>query len=271
MEEKKDKTMSLQIADEDNLGISLIELNATKAIELANRRVDFFKQIKTVSLRMTTHKDWVDQQGKPYLQGTGVEKLTSLWGIYIKNDVKIETIPDGKLYYCRCSGTIGSKVTGGEGFFIGGRSANDSWFFKQKQLDKMDVEKAAYTNFEVNGITRLLGLRGLSWDELKMAGIEKRKTSRIDYKKGKDGGETIPQELLNLRIQIANATLAYCSGDIDAAKEMLENFIGSKDTKDIKTIKQAKEVLSDIKKMVKKEEEENQPIQEAEIVEDDPK
>ena len=104
-----------------------------------------------------------------------------------------------------------------------------------------------------------------------MAGIEKRKTSRIDYKKGKDGGETIPQELLNLRIQIANATLAYCSGDIDAAKEMLENFIGSKDTKDIKTIKQAKEVLSDIKKMVKKEEEESQPIQEAEIVEDDPK
>ena len=244
---------SLQIVDKKNLGLSLIEINAAKAIEIANNRVEFFKQMKTVSLKMTSHQDWVDQSGKPYLQGSGVEKLKPVWGIYIKDDVKIEQIPDGDRYYCRCTGTAGSKVTGEESFFIGGRSANDKFFSNQAITDPMDVEKAAYTNFEVNAITRLLGLRGLTWDELTDADIQKGKTTKIGYGKGRQGGQTVPQELITLRTEITNAILEYVGGDIEAADQMLQNFSGTDNIANIKDIDKAKSIINEIKQMKKKE------------------
>ena len=252
MNDKNKNVVPISLVDDENLGMQLIELNATKAIEIANKRVDFFKQIKNVSLKMTNAKDWLNQNGKPYLGGSGAEKLKPIWGIYIKDDVKIEKIQDGEFFYCRCTGTAGSKVTGEESFFVGGRNANDPFFSNQKNLDQMDVEKAAYTNFEVNAITRLLGLRGITWDDLKQAKIEKEIVGKIEYEKGKKGGSTIPTELVNLRSAISNALLEWTGGDIEESKKLLKEVTGGiSSTSDIKTAKQAKIIQESVEKMIR--------------------
>lgn len=164
-------------------------LDPVKAIAEANKRVEFFKQIKTISLKMTAAGDWVLEGGKPYLQGSGCEKLKPVWGIEIK-DAKIEpSLKDGLELYKQngeiafeCLVTGRCKVTGEESVFIGGRSSRDGFFSSQKNLDIVDVYKAAYTNAEVQAVMRLLGMRNLSVDDLKEAGIDSAKVGSVAFK-----------------------------------------------------------------------------------------
>ena len=81
----------------------------------------------------------------------------------------------------------------------GSRSSKDSFFKqylyetgkerKEKPIDerdnKRDVKMAALTNLLGNGITRLLGIRNLTWDDLeKFAGIKKEEVGKVEYKTG---------------------------------------------------------------------------------------
>jgi hypothetical protein len=203
------------------------DFNADKAIEQANKRVSFFKQIKNVSLRMTNIADWTNQNGTPYLGGPGVEKLKPVWGIYFKN-IKIEQIPDGTGFIFECKGIAGSRVTGEESEFIGGRNSNDSFFTgkeKQKIVDLMDVRKAAYTNFEVNAVMRLLGMRNLTWEDLKPAGLNQDKANKIDYNSGSQGGQVKGDETIeSKREEIRTMLLEISNGDTAIAKNLLIEY-----------------------------------------------
>jgi len=53
------------------------------------------------------------------------------------------------------------------------------------EIDETNVMKAAYTNLLVNGITRLLGIRNLTWDDLKEFGIDKDKVAKVEYRSSK--------------------------------------------------------------------------------------
>jgi hypothetical protein len=95
---------------------------------------------------------------------------------------------------------------GGRSFEVeGSRSSRDS-FFKQndwedgkktekpieKRDNRRDVKMAALTNLLGNGITRLLGIRNLTWGDLeKFAGIKKEEVGKVEYKKD---GVKAPQE-----------------------------------------------------------------------------
>jgi hypothetical protein len=57
------------------------------------------------------------------------------------------------------------------------------------------VKKAAYTNLLGNGITRILGLRNLTWEDLQeFAGISKDQVGRVDYKKNGKAQSEIKSE-----------------------------------------------------------------------------
>lgn len=205
------------------------DFDAERAIAQANKRVAFFKQIKTVSLRMTNAGDWRNEAGKPYLTGPGAEKLKPIWGLYIK-DITIEQI--GTVFECR--GIAGSKVTGEESQFIGGRDSADTFFTGrdgQKTVDIMDVRKAAYTNFSINAITRLLGLRGLTWEELESVGIVKDKVGATEYQAGAKGGQQKGnKEVETQRGKIRDMIMEMANDDIEAAKNLLVEATKWKDS-----------------------------------------
>ena len=73
---------------------------------------------------------------------------------------------------------------------LGGRNANDKFYqdqlAKTGRLDLLDVRKAAYSNWLVNAITRIIGMRGLTWEDVAKATnnviTQANCTGKIDYK-----------------------------------------------------------------------------------------
>ena len=154
----------------------------------AERRIDAVIKIKQVALKVTNARDWTDQQGNPYLQVSGSEKIANLFNISWRiEEPRCEEEPDGHFTYSiRGTFTLGGRSIEVEGT----RSSKDPFFNRYDKkgpkdehgkftqllppstIDKGDVKKAALTNLFGNGITRMLGIRNLTWSDLeKYAGI----------------------------------------------------------------------------------------------------
>lgn len=157
--------------------------------EAAEKRIDAMVKIKRLSLRMTNAHDWTDQGGKPYLQVSGAEKIGRLFGISWRIDEPVHETEEGGHFGYTYKGYF--TLAGMTIEVIGTRSSKDKFFTKYKDgaelplsaIDKGDVKKAAYTNLLGSGITRILGLRNLTWEELEAAGINKDAVSKVDFKK----------------------------------------------------------------------------------------
>ena len=167
-------------------------------IQIANQaeaRIDAVVKIKQVALKVTNVDDWVDQQGKPYLMASGSEKIANLFNISWRIDEPVidkETDPDGKefiTYTYKGEFSLGGRTIEVEG----SRSSRDDFFKKyiwengkkmgEKPLDRRDLKMAALTNLLGNGITRILGIRNLTYEDLeKFAGIKKENVKGIQYK-----------------------------------------------------------------------------------------
>jgi hypothetical protein len=164
--------------------------------EQAEKRIDAMHKIKRVALRLTNSADWVDQNGKPYLQASGCEKVARLFGISWQIDEPVIEHEDGGHFSYTYKGYF--SLAGASIEAIGTRSSKDGFFKKYSgygekrvelppsAIDKGDVKKSAYTNLLGNGISRILGLRNLTYDDLQeFAGITKEMISRVEYKSNK--------------------------------------------------------------------------------------
>lgn len=155
--------------------------------EAAEKRVEAVNRIKKLSLRVTNHQDWTDQGGKPYLQVSGSEKVARLFGISWRLDEPVrEDHADGHFSYTmKGYFSMGSA----EIEVVGTRSSADPFFSGSKsnpkppsEIDRNDVKKGAMTNCIGNGISRLLGIRNLTWEELAEAGISQNRAGKVTYK-----------------------------------------------------------------------------------------
>lgn len=155
----------------------------------AERRIEAVNKIKRIALKVTNSRDWRDQGGNPYLQVSGSEKVARLFGISWRIDEPTrEDHTDGHFSY-----TVKGYFSMGtaEVEVIGTRSSTDPLFSKQhganlppSDIDRNDVKKSAVTNCIGNGITRLLGIRNLTWEDLKEAHIERSSIGRTEYRDG---------------------------------------------------------------------------------------
>lgn len=155
----------------------------------AERRIEAVNKIKSLSLRVTNHRDWTDQGGNPYLQVSGAEKVARLFGISWRLDEPTrEDHDDGHFSYTFkgyfSMGTAEIEV-------VGTRSSKDPFFGGSKdrqippsEIDRNDVKKGAMTNCIGNGVTRLLGIRNLTWADLESAGIHQGQVGKVRYKDG---------------------------------------------------------------------------------------
>ncbi len=153
----------------------------------AERRIEAVNKIKALSLRVTNTRDWTDQGGNPYLQVSGAEKVARLFGISWRLDEPVrEDHDDGHFSY-----TIKGYFSMGtaEIEVVGTRSSKDPFFSGSKdrqippsEIDRNDVKKGAVTNAIGNGITRLLGIRNLTWGDLESAGIRQADVGKVKYR-----------------------------------------------------------------------------------------
>ena len=171
-------------------------------IASAERRIAHLDKIITLSLKMTNQNDWIDQQGKPYLTGSGAEKVGRLFGVCWKILKKEKTISEdekGNFYIYEYTGefTLGKDRIE----TVGTCSQKDQFFAKKggelkpiSEIDETNIMKAAYTNCIVNGITRILGIRNLTWEQVEKAGnIKRGSTAKVNYAEGGAGGGKISE------------------------------------------------------------------------------
>lgn len=169
-------------------------------IALAQKRLDRFKKIADLALKVTTPKDWVDQSGNPYLTHSGAEKIARLFGVSVmgvKTSKAWDADEKGERFYIYSSTGIFSLPDGTRIEALGMCSSRDSFFGKREgefklisQLDEPSIAKASYTNLMVNGITHLLGLRNITWEQLTAVGIQKDAIGKVNYQPGSKGGST---------------------------------------------------------------------------------
>ena len=162
--------------------------------EQAEKRIDAMTKIKKVSLKLTNRHDWTDQGGKPYLQVSGAEKIARMFGISWRISEPTLENQEGGHFGFTYKGFF--SLAGASIEVIGTRSSKDGFFKKYSyvngdktelppsEIDRGDVKKSAYTNCIGSGITRILGLRNMTYEDLQeFAGISKEDIGVIDYKK----------------------------------------------------------------------------------------
>lgn len=173
-----------------DLSLEIIVAEATKKVAL-------LQQILTVAIKSTNSRDWIDQAGRPAPTASACEKIASVFGI--KMDLPVP--PEGKreertddkgAYYTY---TFAAKFIIGSRYIhaIGSGSSRDkffSWNSGEKtwkelsEFDESNIRKSAYSNLILNGITRILGIRNLTWEQLEAGGIKKDAVSTVTYNRG---------------------------------------------------------------------------------------
>jgi len=167
------------------------EVALTDALDIIESRNALYQRVMQVAISATSSGDWVDQAGKPYLQASGAEKVARRFGVRIY-DVEIERenlLDDNGPYYLY---TVMGKAALGSGNesmeAIGTCSSRDKFFGrangKNKPMQDVDignVKKKAYTNFAGNAITRLLGIRNFTWEDLAKYGVAQNGKASVQY------------------------------------------------------------------------------------------
>ena len=150
---------------------AIADTNLVAIAEEADKRLAAFEKIWKGSLTRTNAHDWVDEGGKPYLQASGAQKIARWLGVSWRVNPPIEEDLGGGHYLIKYTGefALGGAVISE----VGTRSSKDPFFSRAKgrdlpasEIDKGDVMKSAYTNLLGRGITTLLGLRNLTWQDL---------------------------------------------------------------------------------------------------------
>ena len=227
MNEKNDAI--IPVVETDVITISAIE----DLISVAQKRLGTVPQLVELSLKVTNYRDWTLQDGSPYLGHSGAEKVARLFGVKISNvNIKKESTDDseGKFYIyiitgkCSLPGDMDSIEA------IGTCSQRDSFFSKAKgerrptsEIDETNIMKAAYSNFMVNGITHLLGLRNLTVEQLTDAGVDLSKVLQVGFKKRTQKiSKTLEEDSKKLRQRIDDMAIQMSGGDEEAMKKILK-------------------------------------------------
>ena len=220
----------------ENLPVGIGADNLIQMAELAEKRVEAINRIKRAALRVTNARDWTNQNGNPYLQVSGGEKVARLFGISWRIDEpQLTTYEDGHFSF-----TYKGYFTFGLATieFEGSRSSRDPFFSKAhgkdippSEIDRNDIKKAALTNTIGNGVTRILGIRNLSWDDLKDSGIDISKIIKIEYAKTE-----MTEEVKDLRKKIGKMLMEMAGNNKNRASELLMRYTSfvSKDGKEVK-------------------------------------
>jgi len=192
------------------------------ALDIIEKRDILFKRIMDVAIKSTSSSDWVDQAGKPYLQASGAEKVARRFAIKI-SDVVVdrEDLDDenGRYYVYTTIGKASFAHNPEESIeAVGTCSSRDKFFGRAhgqnkavQDVDITNIRKKSYTNFMGNAITRLLGIRNLTWEDLQRYGVTKNGKASVSYDKGASKAQASKQ----VELAETNSKLPYWTNDFN--------------------------------------------------------
>ena len=178
-----------------------------------------------VCFKLTNEADWVSHgQGRFYLQCSGAEKLCNPLGIVWDRPVvtKHEREDEhGKYYEYEVEGVVQARVLKRFGWFTGNCSSRDKFFNARGDFDEGDIRKAAFSNWLVNAVTRLAGVRNPTAWILRKAGLNPENISSIDYSGANKGSSTSITEISDAQIKRLMAIARGKGWSNDSLAEML--------------------------------------------------
>jgi hypothetical protein len=163
------------------------------AVRSFKQTVENFKSFMSICYRLTNESHWLNHgtkdQPQYYLQSPGAEALMVPLGIEpqdlsYRREEKVDK--DGQTFYSWwCEGMARSKTLGRSGHFIGYCDSRDPFFNARRgwtpETGEGDIRKSAFSNWEVNAVTRLAGLRKPRAESLQAAGLDLNKIQGVDY------------------------------------------------------------------------------------------
>jgi len=223
-------------------------------LAIAERRITGFDKVVKVAIQATNEKNWTIWTDKPRPTSGGALKMARPFGvkIHFQDPKKVWTEDEEKrFYFYQVEGT--AELPGGfdSVFALGTCSEKDTFFSKAKgrvlkrsEIDETDIVKKAVSNFYVNAIMALFGMKDITLEELKENGLDTDKIQRVSFTEGKKGESTVEEG--SKRDQIRNMLLEMNDNDEGKAKDQLvelTTFTG----RDNKTVrgKQSVSLLSD--------------------------
>ena len=226
--------------------ISLPERGISIEKELAEieRNVEFFNRVKIIALKMTKPQDWVDMGG-PYLMDRGAQNIAIAFGVDITQEVpRMEWAEDsnGRYYMFIASGRAHAKRLNRFIEDIGVCSQRDKFFGmsggKLKELQEVDMAniiRKASTNLYNRLVKRVIGLSGVTWEDLAAAGIKRESLAKVEYRSGNQGGgpagnkpKLSPESQARLE-KAWKKILELSEGDEAKARAELDRLAGFKD------------------------------------------
>lgn len=192
--EKKEVEKIEQEAIKEQPLIMKNDLITSDIIRQAEMQVEGIKKVKLLSIKVTNERDWISNNGQPYLQISGAMKIRQLWGVNIieqKLEKEVVTDDNGTYIMYTASGKAVWKNNTIED--IGTCSTRDDFFGKEKKdgekkaslkeladVDLENVKKKAVTNLHNRILKKILGFNP-TWDDLKTAGVDTTKLTNVKY------------------------------------------------------------------------------------------
>ncbi len=139
-------------------------------------------------IKLTNEADWINHGSaaapKYSLQCSGAEKVCNPLGMVWERPVVTKHMREddnGKYYEYEIEGVVQSKVLQRYGWFTGNCSSRDQFFNARGNYEEGDIRKAAFSNWLVNAVTRLAGIRDPTPQMLEKAGLRPDKVGKIEY------------------------------------------------------------------------------------------
>ena len=164
------------------------------AVREAETRLGMLQRVMQVALKRTLPQDWVDFHGNPYLTAGGAERLRGLFAITVDNtEVKrYEDKDDRGGYFWFVVSAIAhfrddalavmGTCSARDQFFSTRHEGNEKILLPADQVDPTNLLKAAYSNMLTNAVTRILGIRNLTWGQLEAIGFKRGEAARVEFK-----------------------------------------------------------------------------------------
>lgn len=169
-------------------------------LAIIERRNQAMAKILEYAISSTHSGQWVDQNGRPWPTAAACEVMARRCAVSWKDvgtEKRASQDNKGSFYIYESRATF--YLPGGFDSIetVGTCSSRDTFLGTETKagrdlsdIDEGSVMKAAYSNMIVNGVTRLLGVRMLTWELLAKLGINQSSVQRIDYNAGAKGGGT---------------------------------------------------------------------------------
>jgi hypothetical protein len=221
------KTTEMQLMPQSDMELE-------QRIKGAERYLELQDQMRKLAIKVTNHNDWIDQNGNPYLEISGANKIASAFGASCSDVVfEKETLKDDKgeyvVYSCMANFSWNKRTMSATGT----GSTRDSFFGKANnqwkplsEVDLTNIKKKANTNMLNRGIKGLLGL-SYTWEEVEKFSdgrITRSTVTGVKYQKGSKGGNEDSQEDKEMR-QVMGKMLMVIGGDnVENASTALETL-----------------------------------------------